>query len=119
MSEWISVKDRLPTSKDVVVLAYGNHKIFIAFYTAVCMGDVYATHWMPLPEAPEIDEELYNPGYMEWLKDYYVNLLSERTDTCKRCRYGSKCEYTTLPPDLRGESCQYYSLAERFGADDK
>lgn len=35
--------------------------------------------------------------------------------TCITCPYRYKCEYTTLTPDLRGESCQYYSLAERFG----
>ena len=32
---------------------------------------------------------------------------------CSECPYKDKCEYTTLTPDLRGESCQYYSLAER------
>lgn len=40
-------------------------------------------------------------------------------DQCQFCVFGprqlDKCEYTTLTPDLRGESCQYYSLAERFG----
>lgn len=38
---------------------------------------------------------------------------------CNECPYKDKCEYTTLTPDLRGESCQYYSLAERVGADGK
>ena len=32
---------------------------------------------------------------------------------CNSCPYKDKCEYTTLTPDLRGESCQYYSLSER------
>ena len=43
---------------------------------------------------------------------------------CSDCPYKDKCEYTTLPPDLRGESCQYYSLAlksevERMTSDEK
>lgn len=36
-----------------------------------------------------------------------------RYDGCLYCPYLSKCEFVKLPPDLRGESCQYYSLAER------
>lgn len=37
-----------------------------------------------------------------------------QVDGCFYCRFRQECEYTTLSPDLRGESCQYYSLAERF-----
>lgn len=62
MSEWISVKDRLPNKGEVVLcffkyepespnvvcenLYYGS-KIFMSDSEKV-------THWMPLPEPPEV-----------------------------------------------------------------
>jgi hypothetical protein len=74
MSEWISVKDRLPESGERVI-------VFVPDYKEVCCDYVYArkyadikgndffrpfnsgyscirtaTHWMPLPEPPEVDE---------------------------------------------------------------
>ena len=82
MSEWISVKDRLPESgKDVLVFAVGKANAFIGDTTieiteytnvslfpstAVGMGwrspyqyffyNYEITHWMPLPEPPEKGE---------------------------------------------------------------
>ena len=70
-----------------------------------------------LPEYPEIDSDMkkqWGPLWELWIIINKVNF-----DACKNCPYKDKCEYTTLTPDLRGESCQYYSLAERFGAHDK
>lgn len=68
MSEWISVKDRLPEDR-VPVLTYGRKgSIGIEFVTdcsrtghgiyfyARC-GDYKPTHWMPLPEPPKEGEK--------------------------------------------------------------
>lgn len=78
MSEWISVKDRLPEYTKgmgfiVVIVAYWSHirKIYIvdtAYLNEdglydncddkISMDDGYweLTHWMPLPAPPETDE---------------------------------------------------------------
>lgn len=61
-SEWISVKDRLPVAKKVI-LAYESafDSMSMAFRLPdteefINVGDYYAldavTHWMPLPEPP-------------------------------------------------------------------
>lgn len=72
MSEWISVKDRLPSeSKDVLLMfpmnmAVGflkNGEWFVNsgcnWYTAVIEddGDEPPTYWMPLPEPPKEDDD--------------------------------------------------------------
>lgn len=75
MSDWISVEDRLPESKDDSVLAYwadngGMDMVHIQDYfddiTAGIAEDGFTqlytkwyissgvTHWMPLPEPPEL-----------------------------------------------------------------
>lgn len=36
-----------------------------------------------------------------------------RYDGCLYCPYLSKCEFITLPPDLRGESCQYFAFENK------
>nr|DAF41905.1 MAG TPA: Protein of unknown function (DUF551) [Caudoviricetes sp.] len=64
MCNWISVKDRLPVAKEVV-LAYESafDSMSMAFRLPgteefINVGDYYAldavTHWMPLPEPPEV-----------------------------------------------------------------
>lgn len=67
MSEWISVKDRLP-EKTGLYLIYEqkyNPMMETCFYSN-CSGWQYGfsdsdaeliTHWMPLPEPPEIEDE--------------------------------------------------------------
>lgn len=67
MSEWISVKDRLPEvgnyylvylecgnvyhDKEMVVLPYnGTTK---KWYGTICDLTKFITHWMPLPEKPK------------------------------------------------------------------
>ena len=66
MTEWISVKDRLPKAFQEVILPY-NGAIYLGYLTAetfprwcipsfddieyVDVDDL--THWMPLPEMPE------------------------------------------------------------------
>ncbi len=63
MTEWISVKDRLPKSR-FVVLAYEKplNTINMSFYEnnseswIDCDSGYYlnsVTHWMPLPEPPK------------------------------------------------------------------
>ena len=67
MSEWISVEDRLPDNReDVLVVAFIDdvRLITIGWYSDICKAwrlttwagerePRYATHWMPLPEAPK------------------------------------------------------------------
>ena len=72
MSEWISVKDRLP-NYDTWVIGYthdqfGSHVEYVDYQTnenrvstkkAICWWEdtdgcqIEVTHWMPLPEPPE------------------------------------------------------------------
>lgn len=63
MNDWISVKDRLPVAKEMV-LTYESafDSISMAFMLPdtgefINVGDYYAldavTHWMPLPEPPK------------------------------------------------------------------
>lgn len=71
MSEWISVKDRLPEGEEDVLVHLTSKELVVgAFMTALIHderfwvlsrgGDFYAcpqfgvTHWMPLPEPPEV-----------------------------------------------------------------
>ena len=62
MSEWISVKDRLPNVHQRV-LVYCQSKTIEKHVTAcMYMGGYFSrkvrnvTHWMPLPEPPEEDD---------------------------------------------------------------
>ena len=67
MSEWISVKDRLPEESGTY-LAYTEYIIYVLKYSAIHkLFNVYdsfeeetaqklcinVTHWMPLPEPPK------------------------------------------------------------------
>lgn len=74
---WISVKERMPPLKEkVLVWAVGKSKLTMGkthcdvTFTAEEMGEVRwwecwmrfiedwdITHWMPLPDAPEVDDE--------------------------------------------------------------
>lgn len=64
MSEWINVKDRLPSSRQSVVFyAQDREEVFAGIFNSDkkrfedniegwwCEGEI--THWMPLPEAPK------------------------------------------------------------------
>ena len=63
MSEWISVKDRLPQVKEDVLIYDSHHRnIYKAWYIGdidVWFSNEYLpqfiniTHWMPLPEPPK------------------------------------------------------------------
>jgi len=66
MSEWISVKDRLPEGRCLVFLSESRMgRIHSADYSGnvATIGCAFgfdmpeATHWMPLPEPPEADNE--------------------------------------------------------------
>ena len=69
MSEWISVKDRLPEPEIRVLVAYGSEaeiawidkiksdqKWEVDYHSCGCCASFVSrlvTHWMPLPELPE------------------------------------------------------------------
>jgi len=68
MSEWISVKDRLPDEADEQYICYCTHlnnksELVVALlWNGETWGECehgggvlneYVTHWMPLPESPE------------------------------------------------------------------
>ncbi len=61
MSEWISVKDRIPGWRDGKVLVFGPYGFNICERTVngrwIGKGGVgrWITHWMPLPLPPKED----------------------------------------------------------------
>lgn len=74
VSEWVSVKDRLPENFQTVLMARTDGTIYCHMYcentqTDGCWVDDYlnwfsvydVTHWMPLPEPPT---EEYKPRHM-------------------------------------------------------
>lgn len=96
---WIPVEERLPKPQENPVIACDYTGVCLAWYSPTMgwqyrtgLSGVDITHWMPLPQPPR---------------------RKAMNKICSECPYKDKCEYTTLTPDLRGESCQYYSLAER------
>ena len=68
VQQWISVKDRLPEEKQLVLAVCKSGKIFVGYYWN-CHGTIIwaiktardstknitqiVTHWMPLPEPPK------------------------------------------------------------------
>ena len=63
--KWISVKDRLPElyrlnmSKDVLIFAGSKHLVGVYDYELnrwSTSAYITVTHWMPLPEVPEVKE---------------------------------------------------------------
>ena len=48
--QWIKVTDRLPEIG--LIICYQNNEIYIAFYDGI--SGIPFTHWMPLPEKPEV-----------------------------------------------------------------
>ena len=64
MSEWISVNDALPIV-DVEVLTVGSHtRPWICVFDGMDWRDagdgewlVGISHWMPLPELPEVEDK--------------------------------------------------------------
>lgn len=80
MSEWISVKDRLPNMPGDVLILCGYYDFYIAFYSdgkdctgrrkgwyikekygysdEKCSGHLFEVlYWMPIPEPPKEDEK--------------------------------------------------------------
>lgn len=65
MSEWISVKDRLPEKGQDFLCIFKNGRIYDGYKSDSIYGDyiihgvsyvnVFFTHWMPLPEPPKED----------------------------------------------------------------
>jgi hypothetical protein len=57
MSEWISVKDRLPEDASNVLIAWADGVSEACFCDDGWCRDgrmlLWVTHWMPLPKSPE------------------------------------------------------------------
>ncbi len=63
MSEWISVKDRLPEPNTVVLAHYTDGRICTVDYLDEHLKFITSstiTHWMPLPEPPKDDADGIN-----------------------------------------------------------
>ncbi len=108
MTEWISVKDRLP-KRETEVLGYFKHgKIYVvaqcswrdnicnewhfspASYDPDSAEFEELTHWMPLPNPPE-NKEIYI-GFDLGKKDVCHIMTCYRPKEIERCN-GSQCEY--------------------------
>lgn len=94
MNEWISVEDRLPDRFQPVLACKVNDYPFIARYDPVRgkwsvshTVTVTVTHWMPLPEPTEEDNEMF---YCNGKKDF-----CEDSSRCTSCEHkdGSGGEY--------------------------
>lgn len=63
MTEWISVKDRLPEESERVLVCRGKDAGYPTLDTDRFCGEQWVrwrnsvTHWMPLPEPPEVSED--------------------------------------------------------------
>ena len=59
-SQWVSVEDALPPGGKDVLLAIGRTDVFTGYYVggryydSEGCGTYGVTHWMPLPDAPEV-----------------------------------------------------------------
>ena len=57
-SAWISVKDRLPDGDESVLVCFSEGGIDMAYFNGKDFDYMFLhpTHWMPLPDAPEVEE---------------------------------------------------------------
>ena len=62
MSEWISVKDRLPEKSGMYIIYnpkwHFENRVFASYFHSLPSMWTYSgvTHWMPLPERPKEEE---------------------------------------------------------------
>lgn len=64
MPKWISVKEKMPETEGKYIVCTAKSSVYCTKFTGC--GDIgvfktdmntHITHWMPLPDAPEVDDE--------------------------------------------------------------
>lgn len=77
MSEWISVKDRMP-DEDTLVLVYSRQGSYMNLKVDYIHGgkwfnSMLVTHWRPLPDLPENEDDAEIKAFVCTVEDYHGN----------------------------------------------
>lgn len=108
--EWINAKDRLPENTDAVLVLFQDDEPSVDVLHYVdglwrrdkysSVGEIFVTHWMPLPEPPKPKEPTFKDKFLEMFPKAELNnfrvpvvcagaLFSYLRDSCNT----SDCSY--------------------------